>query len=202
MCGRLTLTAVDVDEVAAAAEAQAAPRLSALYRPRFNAAPTDLHWMVRPGTNGRVLVPAVWGFAGGLINVRAETAEEKFAAAFRQRRVLVPADGFYEWSGKQPLWFRLRSGGIFLFAGLAETLPDGRDAFVVLTTAADGDIARVHDRMPVIVPREAAAAWLREARLLPLSGEQLVSRAVSPKVNNVRNDSPELLQPPGQLALF
>jgi len=202
MCGRLTLTAVDVGEVAAAVEAEVAPQDAVLYRPRFNAAPTDRHLMVRPAANGRVLVPAVWGFQGGLINVRAETAQEKFAAAFRHRRVLVPADGFYEWSGKQPLWFRPRGGGIFLFAGLAETLPDGREAFVVLTTAAEGDIARVHDRMPVIVPREAAAAWLFESRLSPLPGEELVSRAVSPKVNNVRNDSPDLLQPPGQLALF
>jgi putative SOS response-associated peptidase YedK len=202
MCGRLTLTAVDVDEVAAAADAQVSAGHAALYRPRFNAAPTDRHWIVRPGERGRVLVPAVWGFGAGLINVRAETAEEKFAAAFRHRRVLVPADGFYEWSGKQPLWFRPRSGGIFLFAGLAETLPDGREAFVVLTMAAEAEIARVHDRMPVIVPRDAAAAWLRDARLLPLAGDQLVSRAVSPKVNNVRNDSAELLQPPSQLALF
>jgi putative SOS response-associated peptidase YedK len=202
MCGRLTLTAVDVDEVAAAAAAEVAPQHAALYRPRFNAAPTDRHWIVRPAANGRVLVPAFWGFEGGLINVRAETAAQKFAAAFRHRRALVPADGFYEWSGKQPLWFRPRDGGIFLFAGLAETLPDGRDAFVVLTTAAEGEIARVHDRMPVIVPRESAAAWLFESRLSPLSGAQLVSRAVSPKVNNVRNDSPDLLQPPGQLALF
>ncbi|HEY2029782.1 MAG TPA: SOS response-associated peptidase family protein, partial [Myxococcales bacterium] len=68
--------------------------------------------------------------------------------------------------------------------------------------AAEGEIARVHHRMPVIVPGDAAAAWLRDARLLPLPGTQLVSRAVSPKVNNVRNDGPDLLQPPGQLALF
>lgn len=202
MCGRLTLTAVDVDEVALSAEASIAPEHSALYRPRFNAAPTDRHWMVRATAGGRVLVPAWWGFDGGLINVRAETAEQKFAAAFRGGRVLVPADGFYEWSGKQPLWFRPRSGGIFLFAGLAQTLPDGRQAFAVLTMPADGEIARVHDRMPVILPREVAAAWLGEGRISPLPAAQLDARAVSPKVNSVRNDSPELLQPPGQLALF
>jgi putative SOS response-associated peptidase YedK len=147
-------------------------------------------------------LPATWGMHGGLINIRAETAERKFAAAFANRRVAVPADGFYEWSGKQPLLFRPRGGGIFVFAGLAETLPDGRAAFAIMTMAADGEIAQVHHRMPVILPRSAVQAWLEDSRLWPMPGAELVSREVSLLVNNVRNDSPELWNPPDQLALL
>jgi putative SOS response-associated peptidase YedK len=202
VCGRLTLTAVDVDEVAAAVDARIAPEDAALYRPRFNAAPSDRHWIVRLAPSGRVLVPATWGIAAGLINIRAETAERKFAEAFARRRVVVPADGFYEWSGKQPLWFRPEGGGIFVFAGLAETLADGREAFAVLTMEAGGEIARIHDRMPVILQREAVDAWLSQARLSPLPAEALLPLAVSRKVNNVRNDAPDLLEPPAQLGLF
>jgi putative SOS response-associated peptidase YedK len=202
MCGRLTLTAVDIEEIAVQVEARVDPADAALYRPRYNAAPTDQHWIVEPSGQGRVLLPAIWGIHGGLINVRAETAERKFAEAFAHRRVVVPADGFYEWSGKQPLWFRPRGGGIFVFAGLAETLPDGRNAFAVMTMASSGEVARVHDRMPVILPREAVRAWLAESRLAPLPASELVSREVSRLVNNVRNDSPDLLNPPNQLALF
>jgi putative SOS response-associated peptidase YedK len=202
MCGRLTLTTLDVDEVAAAVDAQVAPEHVELYRPRYNAAPTDRHWIVQPSDQGRVLLPAVWGLQGGLINVRAETAERKFSEAFRNRRVVVPADGFYEWSGKQPLWFRLREGGIFVFAGLAETLPDGREGFAVLTMKGAGAVARIHDRMPVILPRDAVQAWLDESRLSPLPAEALVGREVSRAVNNVRNDSPDVLKPPDQMGLF
>jgi putative SOS response-associated peptidase YedK len=202
MCGRLTLTVVDIEEIAQQVEARVDPADAALYQPRYNAAPSVQHWMVQPGAQGRVLVPAVWGMQGGLINVRAETASRKFAAAFANRRVAIPADGFYEWSGKQPILFRPRAGGIFVFAGLAETLPDGRPAFAVMTMAADGEIARIHERMPVILPRDAVQSWLEDSRLSPMPGSELISREVSLLVNNVRNDSPELWNPPGQLALF
>jgi putative SOS response-associated peptidase YedK len=137
-----------------------------------------------------------------LINIRAETASRKFASAFAHRRVVVPADGFYEWSGKQPVLFKPRTGGIFVFAGLAEQLPDGREAFAVMTMAADGEIARIHDRMPVILARDAVQAWLADSQLSPMSGADLVSREVSRLVNDVRNEGPQLWQPPNQLALF
>src|SRR5205823_1636455 len=100
------------------------------------------------------LLPAVWGFPsshGLLINARAESADTlpAFRKAFQQRRVIVPADGFYEWTGpqnrRQPIWFRPREGKLLYLAGLAEELPDGRLAFVVLTTDAAGAVARVHD---------------------------------------------------------
>jgi putative SOS response-associated peptidase YedK len=202
MCGRLTLTAVDIEEIAAQVEARVDPADALLYKPRYNAAPTVQHWMVRPSPEGRLLVPAVWGLHDNVINIRAETASRKFSHAFAHRRVVIPADGFYEWSGKQPVLFKPRDGGIFVFAALAEEREDGRDGFAVMTMAADGEIARIHQRMPVILPRDAVQAWLAESKLSPLSGTDLVSREVSRLVNDVRNDSPQLFEPPEQLALF
>jgi putative SOS response-associated peptidase YedK len=202
MCGRLTLTAVDIEEIAVQVEARVDPSDALLYKPRYNAAPGMQHWMVQPSPAGRLLVPAVWGLHGGLINIRAETASRKFSHAFAHRRVVVPADGFYEWSGKQPVLFKPRRGGIFVFAGLAEERPDGHQGFAVMTMAADGEIARIHDRMPVMLSREAVQAWLEESQLSPMAGAELASREVSRLVNDVRNEGPQLLQPPEQLALF
>ena len=212
MCGRITLTTPDLREVAALLDAQVSPADAALYRPRWNAAPSDLHWIVRPSPGGRLLVPAVWGFPGGhglVINARSETAETRFREPFARRRVVVPADGFYEWTGprdaRRPIWFRPRDGGLLFLAGLAEVLPDGGAGFVVLTTSAVGEVARVHDRMPVLLPREKVQAWLERpdsGLLVPAPPDFLTATEVSPKVNDVRNDDPSLLDAPSQLSLL
>jgi putative SOS response-associated peptidase YedK len=216
MCGRITLTHPDVEEVARLLEAEVLPSDSPRYRPRYNAAPTDEHWIVVPSATGRVLVPALWGFKGGVINARAETADRRFTEAFYKRRVIVAADGFFEWTGprddRRPLWFRPRSGGLLHLAGLAEELPDGRLAFVILTTEAAGPVAQVHDRMPVVLPREKISLWLQKpdsALLVPAPDDFLVASEVSRKVNDVKNDDASLLvadpprpRSPEQLGLF
>lgn len=216
MCGRVTLTLPDVDEVARLLEARISPANAALYRPRYNAAPTDQHWIVNPE---RELLPAVWGFPGAngmLINARAETADRlpAFRDAFARRRVIVPADGFYEWKGprndRRPVWFRPRAGGLLYLAGLVEPLPDGRLAFVVLTTEANQLISALHDRMPVMLPREKAQAWLDRpdsGLLVPAPEDFLTATDVSLRVNDVKNDDAALLDPPvdaprKQLTLF
>ena len=217
MCGRVTLTMPDVQEVARLLEARISPADALLYRPRWNAAPTDRHWVVEASPQGRVLLPAVWGFANGAINARSETADRLFRKPFAQRRVVVPADGFYEWTGpknaRRPVWFRPRAGGLLYLAGLAEerTLPAEEPGappigFVVLTTQAAGEVSLVHDRMPVLLSRENAQAWLErpESGLL-LPSDILTGREVSPRVNDVKNDDPSLLAPAApsnQLPLF
>src|SRR4051812_46132860 len=104
MCGRITLTMPDVEAVASMLEADVSPEDARLYRPRFNAAPTDQHWIVQQSSDRRLLVPAVWGLRAGLINARSETADQRFRSA---SRVIVAADGFYEWTGprdaRQPI---------------------------------------------------------------------------------------------------
>jgi putative SOS response-associated peptidase YedK len=203
MCGRVTLTLPNVDDVLRLLEASASDETRALYRPRFNAAPSDTHFIVTPRHE---LVPAVWGLAGPsglLINERAETADRlhEFRDAFERRRVIVPADGFYEWEGprgeRRPLWFRPREGGLLRLAGLAQRLPDGRLGFVILTTAANQLMSKVHDRMPVILGREAAAQWLTApdtGLLVPAAEDALIVTPVSARVNDVRNDDATLLE--------
>jgi len=123
-----------------------------------------------------------------------------FREPFVDGRCLVPADGFYEWQGgrgeRRPLWFHDPAGQILSFAGLAAER-DGELAFVILTTAADGIVAEVHDRMPAVLAAEAAQAWLSrgDAALLAPAPDGFVARPVSTKVNVVANDGPELLEP-------
>jgi putative SOS response-associated peptidase YedK len=146
-----------------------------------------------------------------MINARSETVAEKpaFRAAFRQRRCLIPADGFYEWKKKergatasrQPYHIGLEGGGVFGMAGLWESWigPDGElvESCTVLTTNANERIAFLHERMPVILGREHWDHWLDPsavepkgllALLAPFPSDAMALRPVSPRVNNGRVD--------------
>ncbi len=170
MCGRFTLTTRDVDDVARALAAEVERERARLYRPRWNVAPTDEHWIVRLDETGRRrLVPARFGFGGPggqlVINARSETAKvlPSFSRAFSEGRCLVPADGFYEWRGgrteRRPVWFHDPDGRLLVFAGLVIE-SHGSPAFVILTTAANDLLCPIHDRMPVLLSPEGADAWL------------------------------------------
>ena len=222
----MTLAWSDLDEVADALSAVYAPEMRPLYRPRYNIAPTDPHPIVHltapadaaapPGAQRR-LTFASWGFSVGakrppLINARSETAalRDSFRRSFAARRCIVPADGFYEWSGpkqaRQPHWIHRRDGQLLLLAGLyqdeaqsppAAGVPPGR--FCVLTTSPNQLIAPLHDRMPVILDPGAVDLWLRDgtATLLSPAPDDLLSvEAVSLRVNSVKNDDPACLLPP------
>ncbi len=208
MCGRFTLTRPDLDEVACAFGVEVEAESARLYRPRWNVAPTTGHWMLRLDRGAARLVPARFGTEGHggrlVINARAETAADlrTFRDAFRSDRCVVPADGFYEWRGSRtdrtPLWFHAPDRGLLFLAGLAFERGGDR-SFVLLTTAANGTMRPVHDRMPALLSREGAAAWLRrpDATLLrPAPEAWLTARAASPLVNDVANDCPALLDAP------
>lgn len=179
---------------------------------------------------GRVLRPMRWGLlspsfhdAGAplLINARSETVFEKpaFRTAVRTRRVLVPADGFFEWrkEGKrsQPVLFRRPQGELFALAGLAaeRLTKEGRveRSFAILTTSANGLVSPVHDRMPVVLCDEAEAVWLDpdltdERDLAPLLGpapeDALVSEDVPPERASVRPRAGRVLKAVKQPSLF
>ena len=221
MCGRYTLRTPP----------QALAKLFELVRAvsqrlRYNIAPTQEIAAVRtiPGGTGRELVLLRWGLvpawakdlgqSARMINARAETAATKpaFRAAFRNRRCLVPADGFYEWQRrgghKQPFYFCLRDGGPFAFAGLWEHWegPDGEivESASLLTTDANEVVRPVHERMPVIVRAEDYGRWLDPEQrnsealqplLRPYASEEMTSYAVSTWVNNPRNDDAGCAQP-------
>jgi putative SOS response-associated peptidase YedK len=150
------------------------------YRPRYNIAPTDQHWIVRSRFEDREILPARWGLinfwmtdrrqAFKNINARAETVLTlpTFREAFKARRCVVPADGFFEWTGqkdsRQPIWYHRPDGGLIYFAGLYESwrpAPDEKErTFTIITTTPNSLIEPVHNRMPVILEDGAIDDWL------------------------------------------
>jgi len=220
MCGRATLTNEDFEGIAAELDAEYAAEDAALYRPRYNIAPSDLHWIVESGADRRVLRPAVWGYraSGGrpLINVRGEQvgSGRGFRDAFQGRRCLVVTDGFFEWdASKAPFWFHRADKKLVLLAGLFQPpaseagAPSGppqppRPRFTILTTQPNRVVAPVHDRMPVIVPPAAIDEWLTAAPAAAASlirsapDDTLIATPVSKRVGSVKNDDPAVLAPP------
>lgn len=219
MCGRFTL-AVPAEQVAAQFQLPATGELEA----RYNIAPTQQIAAVRATEAGRELTFLRWGLVPSwakdpsvgarMINARSETVAEKpaFRAALRQRRCLIPADGFYEWQalagGKQPFHIRLVDGEPFAMAGLYEhwKTPEGDwlHSCTILTTVANELMEPLHDRMPVIIPPEGYALWLdpglRDAGplqelMVPYPADQMVASPVSKAVNRTSNEGPELLTP-------
>lgn len=221
MCGRFTLsTAADI--VADVFDLADIPEL----RPRYNIAPTQTVTAVVAGPPpSRRAASFRWGLVPGwakdlklgarMINARSETVASKpaFRSAFKRRRCLVPADGFYEWirvgKDKQPMLIGMADGGVFGMAGLWEhwNSPEGQvvETCTVLTGAPNEVAAQVHDRMPIILPPDAWDTWLDprmcdrgslEALLVPYPADRMAARPVSRRVNNVRNDDPGCLEAP------
>jgi putative SOS response-associated peptidase YedK len=151
-----------------------------------------------------------------MINARSETASDKpaFRTAFRQRRCLVPVDGFYEWEHegrqKRPWRFCRRDRNPFALAGMWEEWRGPGHSpwqtFTILTTSANALLARMHDRMPVIIPPEQYAFWLDEAEtdpvrlrplLVPCPTESMEGYPVNPVVNHPAQDVPLCFEPAG-----
>ncbi len=218
MCGRFSLTLADLAALAREWSADLDALLAERWRPRFNVAPGQAHPVLREVAGRRRLEPATFGLAGPrgtlLPNARSETAAERrtFAAPLRQARCAVPVDGFYEWEGppsaRRPSWFHRDDGAPLLLAAVVAAAPDGRPGFAILTTAAVEPVARLHDRMPVLLPPELVDTWLAAGAPPPFPAPRpglLSARLVSPRVNSVAADDPGCLDPPrpeGQLRLL
>ena len=205
MCGRFTLTEKDLVRLAAALGAAVDPALAEAWRPRYNIAPAQQALLLRDA-NGLRLEEARFGLGAGAplrFNARVETAAENrtFRAAWASRRCAVPADGFYEWQGaakeRRPIWFRDPAGGPLLFAGLFDAEPGGALAFSIVTTAANGPVSALHDRMPVLLSPATLPGWLAGGDAPgPAREDALEGVPVSPRVNAVENDDEECLAPP------
>jgi putative SOS response-associated peptidase YedK len=190
--------------------------------PSYNVAPTQQVAAVLEDEGGRRLEMFRWGLVPSwaedpdigarMINARSETAPEKpsFRSAFRRRRCLIAADGFYEWKrvngGKQPYYFRMQDGRPFAFAGLWESWEKGDGILrtcAILTTRANSVLEDVHDRMPVILPHDAYNAWLdpdadREELgelMIPYPYDDLETYPVSRFVNSPRNNDERCIEP-------
>jgi putative SOS response-associated peptidase YedK len=175
--------------------------------PRYNVSPGQMLLAVR-GTQPSEVVELKWGLipswakdpkiAFQCLNARSETVASKpaFRAAYKSRRCLIPADGYFEWrrEGKQklPYLYEFNGGQLFTFAGLWERWHDV-ETCTLLTTEANPLAAEVHDRMPVIIQPEDWTAWLQgeQIPLVPTSSEGMTARPVSTYVNNSRHEGPE-----------
>jgi putative SOS response-associated peptidase YedK len=205
--------------------------------PDYNVAPTKRIYTVlqHKPDEARELRLVRWGLvptwakstSGGarMINARAETVAVKpaFRSAFKRRRCLIPADGYYEWQtvdkAKQPYYIYRTDGGILAFAGIYElwrdeSVPDDHEnawywSAAIITTDATDDIGRIHDRTPMVITPDSWADWLDPANndkevllatMLPATSSGaggLTSYPVSTAVNSVRNNGPTLVEPLG-----
>jgi putative SOS response-associated peptidase YedK len=209
MCGRYTLTITDIATLAHQWGAEVEAALLAGWRPRFNVAPGDQVPLLIGAAGQRRLIPAAFGLAapggGLLLNARQETVARKasFRAPLQDGRAAVPCDGFFEWEGppsaRRPSWFHAAGQAPFLLAALSTEGAGGTRAFCILTTEAVAPVARLHDRMPVVLPPEQVDAWLAGGPPPALAAARpgaLLARLVSPRVNAPRNDDPACLEPP------
>jgi len=217
MCGRYSLSKSKLE-----LEERYQAEMLEPFGPRYNIAPTQLvpvitsespkgfshfYWGITPEFSKNKPVSQKF------INARAETVTEKisFRSSFEKRRCLVPADGFYEWKkvGKKtrvPYRFVLSDESIFSFAGIWEEYENEsgivQHTFLILTTNPNNLVAEVHDRMPAIIKKEDEAKWMdkysSESDLLSLlksyPADEMNSFPVSPLVNNVGNDTPQILR--------
>jgi putative SOS response-associated peptidase YedK len=225
MCGRFTLT-IDPTHLQEAFPWAVIPNdLS----PRYNIAPSQPVAVI-PNTGDNILSMYQWGLipswskdpaiGGRMINARAESLAEKpsFRNAYRRRRCLILADGFYEWKqspglkSKQPVYIRLISNQPFAFAGLWEhwTSPNSSEirSCTIITTQPNSLLQSIHNRMPVILPPETFSQWISPSDLpaiqlnellVPYPADEMIAYPVSKMVNSPQFDSPDLIKPIGEL---
>lgn len=223
MCGRYSLTS-NMDDLQSRFDFEAR---DLVFRPRYNVAPTQSALTVvkdKQGSGRNRAEFMRWGLIPfwakdhkigyRMINAVGETAATKpaFRAAFKKRRCLVLADGFYEWKkvadGKVPMYISAKSREPFAMAGLWEIWkdPSGELAHscTIITTSPNSLMEPIHNRMPVILPKEAEATWIDpeledpgalNSLLIPYGADDMEAYAVSTLVNAPKNDFPECLLP-------
>lgn len=218
MCGRYSIT-TPTEALRRLFDFSGHPNLG----PNYNVAPTSIVPLVRMEEGRRVLAVARWGFIPSwakevrskpLINARAETVQEKpsFRGAFKYRRCLVPADGYFEWQkrpggAKQPWYIYQPNHEPFGMAGIWETYldPDGTeiDTLAILTSATNKTLAPLHDRMPVVIEPRHFDRWLvtdpKEAASLadllkPAPEGTFTAHPVAPRVGRVGEDDPDIIK--------
>ncbi|MEM8780386.1 MAG: SOS response-associated peptidase [Cyanobacteria bacterium P01_G01_bin.49] len=219
MCGRFTLTC-DAVRITVFFQLATVPKL----RPRYNIAPSQLiATIVQQEQEAKQLRLMKWGLIPGwakdpkighrLINARAETLSEKpsFRSAFKRRRCLIVADGFYEWqqtkTGKQPYYIQFKNQQLFAFAGLWEIWHSEKNEEIescsIITTKANELIKPIHHRMPVILSPNTYSQWLDptvtsidkvQSFLAPYDSADMEVYQVSEKVNRSTYDQPDCFQ--------
>lgn len=209
MCGRFTLHARP-EEVAQVFNVE-----TPHFEPRYNIPPSAVVGVVKEAEQGRVFAATQWGLiphwsreSKAVPNARAETVATTpwFRDAFKKRRCLIPADGFYEWVGakgkKQPYHFRLKGGNLFAFAGMWDAWQD-LETSALITTEANDVVREVHHRMPVILGVDSYDIWLDEkadqkkllSLLRPFPAKLMEGFPVSTRVNRGGIEGADLIEP-------
>jgi putative SOS response-associated peptidase YedK len=222
MCGRFAFYSPS-EATAALFGVSVAPVL----KPRYNIAPTQQIATIRTGVGEtREFAMLRWGLipfwakdrsiGNRMINARAETVAEKpsFRAAYRKRRCVVLADGFYEWreesNGKRPYYISLASGAPFAFAGLwedwhAKDSEESIQSTTIITTAASKFMSKLHDRMPIVLEKDAANRWLagdeKALSVIIEANPDFRAWPVDKRVNNAKNEGATLVEPAGEVLL-
>jgi putative SOS response-associated peptidase YedK len=222
MCGRYVLT---MDPSQLVDEFDLGQVTETVLQPDYNVAPTKSVYIVVRKEEERALDVARWGLVPSwasnanigsrMINARVETVDSKpsFRSSFRKRRCLVPANGYYEWytpeapGPKQPFYIHRTDGHPLAMAGLyswwrAKADDDWLLTCTILTGEAPGELQRIHDRAPMLVPPAHWSAWLDAESggdpkdlLEPVRSALVTTTPITTRVNNVRNNGPELLDP-------
>jgi putative SOS response-associated peptidase YedK len=214
MCGRFTLTP-DAERL----HEELGIGLPPDYEPRYNIAPGQPLLAIAGDSETQRAGWLLWGLipwwrrerpGRPLVNLRADHLHRTVPRLLERKRCLIPADGFYEWlrrdGQRQPMFVHHPGHDVFTLAGLWDRFQDENGEEVrttaIITTAAQGIVERIHDRMPLIVQPADRAEWLgrdtpaeRVAELLGTRAPELVAYPVSTHVNNARNEGPECLEP-------
>ncbi len=189
------------------------------WTPSYNVPPTAKIPVVRQTPESRELVEMTWGLRPSwakpdaklpmMHNARAETVAKlpSYRTAFKTRRCLVPASGYFEWRAgtpKQPFYFERADGNPLAFAGIWESNEEAGETVSIITTVPNAEASKVHDRMPVILRRGFWQRWFepspltdeeRSQMLVPAPDGQLKIWPVGRAVGNVRNNAPQLIEP-------
>lgn len=181
------------------------------YEPRYNIAPGEGHPAIT-SRDPESIVSLRWGFevpwtdgTNELINARSEIVDDRpaFADAWSERPCLVPSSGFDEWGSGRPYRIHRPDDAVFALAGLWNPGSNGGE-LTILTTAANQDIAGIHDRMPVVLPRSEESTWMRASTgrrselCRPYERNDLVVTPIGPAVNDPANDHPGIIAPAEQ----
>lgn len=217
MCGRYTQTHSQKEVI----ERFEVEYIAHPFGPRYNIAPSQMAPVIVSKDDEVILKEMRWGLipswakdsgiGNKMINARTETLSEKpsFKRLLVGHRCLIPADGFYEWAArdgrKRPYRILMKNQSLFAFAGLWNTwkAPDGKpiESFTIITTAPNSLTEKIHNRMPVILPREDEARWLdpefteMSQLLTAYPANEMEAYPISNLVNNPRNDVKECLSP-------
>ena len=209
MCGRFSLTIAESQTIL---HRFGLKKIAFDLKPRYNIVPSQQIAVIL-NESSENLTEATWGLiphwakdestSYKMINARAESINEKpaYKEPFEHKRCLIIADSFYEWNSKKPYRMMMKDEGLYSYAGIWDRWKD-RTTCSIITTTPNELMKKIHIRMPVILPKEQEKKWLSQIKpeealtmLKPFDATQMKAYEISPLVNSVKNESPDVIKP-------